>query len=590
MDIFHGNCLDHMLFMEDNSVDAIVTDPPYGLSFMGKKWDYDVPGVDIWAECLRVLKPGGHLLAFAGTRTQHRMAVRIEDAGFEIRDMIAWVYGSGFPKSLDVSKALDKAAGAEREVVGIDHRYVGMGDRAKRALGTIAPGKSQGFVGDPSQITAPTTDAARQWQGWGTALKPALETVTLASKPYTDEQVRDIIQSNLFRLEARLWLLSSANAAGKSSTSNQSEYGAACAIAQWNADEITSTRADLCGQMGTSLFALATTTSLNIVSSWRRTLDESWSDGSTSTIETKSSTTIDWRTLKFSVSQITPASIIKACSLPGGFSANASTAESHFNASLLLLQSILTLSVTEPVISLVQHEHQGAGVTPNLDPVVLARKPLIGTVAGNVLTHGTGALNIDGCRVGDEPTTRIQGVAEIGFHGGNYAPGLQTGSEMGRWPANLIHDGSDEVLAAFPHASGAVAPVRGSEASAKTANAFGEYSGRAPSDQRDGGGSAARFFYCAKASKKDRNEGLHADLEARNGNHHPTVKPTDLMAYLCRLVTPPGGLVYDPFMGSGSTGKAAVREGLRFAGSEMQAEYIAIARARIAAAMTGGAA
>ena len=225
-----------MLFMEDNSVDAIVTDPPYGLSFMGKKWDYDVPGVDIWTECLRVLKPGGHLLAFAGTRTQHRMAVRIEDAGFEIRDMIAWVYGSGFPKSLDVSKALDKAAGAEREVVGIDHRYVGMGDRAKRALGTIAPGKSQGFVGDPSQITAPTTDAARQWQGWGTALKPALEMVTVA------------------------------------------------------------------------------------------------------------------------------------------------------------------------------------------------RKPLIGTVAANVLAHGTGALNIDGCRVGGESTTRIQGVAEIGFPGGNYAPGLQTGS------------------------------------------------------------------------------------------------------------------------------------------------------------------
>lgn len=556
-----GNCLDHLEFMPDNSVDSIVTDPPYGLSFMGKKWDYDVPGVDIWAECLRVLKPGGHLLAFAGTRTQHRMAVRIEDAGFEIRDMIAWVYGSGFPKSLDVSKAIDKAAGAEREVVceNPNHRAVS---------GVGYEGVYQGGNTGAAVITAPATEAARQWQGWGTALKPALETVTFASKPYTDEQVRDIIQSNLFRLEARLWLLSSANAAGKNSTSNQSEYGAACAIAQWNADEITSTRADLCGQMGTSLFALATTTSLNIVSSWRRTLDESWSDGSTSTIETKSSTTIDWRTLKFSVSQITPASIIKACSLPGGFSANASTAESHFNASLLLLQSILTLSVTEPVISLAQHEHQGAGVTPNLDPVVLARKPLIGTVAGNVLTHGTGALNIDGCRVGDEPTTRIQGVAEIGFHGGTYAPGLQTGSEMGRWPANLIHDGSDEVLAAFPHASGAVAP----------------------SDQRDGGGSAARFFYCAKASRKDRNEGLHADLEARNGNHHPTVKPTDLMAYLCRLVTPPGGLVYDPFMGSGSTGKAAVREGLRFAGSEMQAEYITIARARIAAAMTGGAA
>lgn len=393
--LHQGDCLVTLRGMADNSVDSIVTDPPYGLSFMGKKWDYDVPSVEIWAECLRVLKPGGHLLAFAGTRTQHRMAVRIEDAGFEIRDMIAWVYGSGFPKSLDVSKAIDKAAGAEREVVG----------RHANPAGNKAGGNSLNMsaVGMPdvAYITAPATDAARQWQGWGTALKPALETVTFASKPYTDEQVRDIIQSNLFRLETRLWSLSSANAAGKSSTSNPSEYGAACAIAQWNADEITSTRADLCDQMGTSLFELATTTSLNIVSSWRHTLTESWSDGNTYTTKTKSSMTIDWRTLKFSVSQITPASIIRACSLPGGFSANASTAESHFNASLSLLQSIRTLSATEPVISLAQHEHQGAGVTPNLDPVVLARKPLGKgmTVAANVLAHGTGALNIDGCRV-----------------------------------------------------------------------------------------------------------------------------------------------------------------------------------------------
>ena len=373
--IEHGDCLQVLRGMDANSIDSIVTDPPYGLSFMGRTWDYDVPSVDIWAECLRVLKPGGHLLAFAGTRTQHRMAVRIEDAGFEIRDMIAWVYGSGFPKSHNVGKSIDREAGAQREVVG--KAAAGSAPLKRGHVNTSGGGLSVGTERRPEyDITAPATDAARQWQGWGTALKPALE------------------------------------------------------------------------------------------------------------------------------------------------------------------------------------------------PVTVARKPLIGTVAGTVLTHGTGALNIDGCRVGDEPTTRIPGVAEIGFHGGNYAPGLQTGSEMGRWPANLIHDGSDEVLAAFPHASGAVAP----------------------SDPRDGGGSAARFFYCAKASRKDRNEGLHADLEARNGNHHPTVKPTDLMAYLCRLVTPPGGLVYDPFMGSGSTGKAAVREGLRFAGSEMQAEYITIARARIAAAMTGGAA
>lgn len=306
-ELYNGDCLEIMRTMPDNSIDSIVTDPPYGLSFMGKKWDYDVPSTEMWAECLRVLKPGGHLLAFAGTRTQHRMAVRIEDAGFEIRDMIAWVYGSGFPKSLDVSKAIDKAAGAERDVIGVRE------DFAKRMSLSKRPGTANvGGYANPQnagQITAAATDAARQWQGWGTALKPALETVTFASKPYTDEQELDIILSNLIRLEARLWLLSSASAAEKNSTSSQSEYGAACAIAQWSADEITSTRAALCDPMGMSLFELATTTSLNIVSSWRRTLAESWSDGSTSTTETKSSTTTDWRTLKFSLSQITPSTI-----------------------------------------------------------------------------------------------------------------------------------------------------------------------------------------------------------------------------------------------------------------------------------------
>ena len=532
-----------MRAMPSNSVDSIVTDPPYGLTankkggsgvgsvnlesphgrarigtgngtggFMGHKWDSDVPSVEIWAECLRVLKPGGHLLAFAGTRTQHRMAVRIEDAGFEIRDMIAWVYGSGFPKSLDVSKAIDKAAGRiGQSVIELKQRLVELaacsgktraeidaecGFRAtnyltlpadgnrpdpwvnclpprdkwlvmKRVLGAddsldevfthaerevvgkkkAAPGVAFSSDG-PTQldITAPATDAARQWQGWGTALKPALETVTFASKPYTDEQVRDIIQSNLFRLEARLWLLSSANAAGKSSTSNQSEYGAACAIAQWSAEKITNTQGALCDQMGTSPFELATNTSLSIVSSWRRTLAESLNDGSTSTIATKSSTTIDWRTLRFSLSQITPESIIKACSLPGGFSANATTAESHFNASLLLLQSIRTLSATEPAISQEAENCRGADVKPNLDPCIMARKPLVGTVAANVLAHGTGALNIDGCRVGDFQNTTPSGVdrrnaslAEAGYRPGTYQMGDKTpDTPPGRWPANLI--------------------------------------------------------------------------------------------------------------------------------------------------------
>jgi len=366
-----GDCLQVLRSMSDCSVDSIVTDPPYGLSFMGKKWDYDVPSVEVWAECLRVLKPGGHLLAFAGTRTQHRMAVRIEDAGFEIRDMIAWVYGSGFPKSLDVSKAIDKAAGAERtEVVGKSRRHGG---------GVVGNGSSYEVSPEVPMLYAPATDSARQWQGWGTALKPALE------------------------------------------------------------------------------------------------------------------------------------------------------------------------------------------------PITVARKPLVGTVAENVLAHGTGALNIDGCRVPgayetrDRATDGGSSMFGLGAGGGAFVP------TEGRWPANLIHDGSEEVLAGFPQAKGQQGATTGTEPSSKTANAFGEFSGRAPSEPRGDTGSAARFFYCAKASKSDRGD----------GNTHPTVKPTDLMRYLCRLVTPPGGTVLDPFMGSGSTGKAARQEGFSFVGIERDANYFVLANQRI---------
>ena len=359
--LHQGDCLEVLRTIPDNSIDSVVTDPPYGLSFMGKKWDYDVPAVEVWAECLRVLKPGGHLLAFAGTRTQHRMAVRIEDAGFEIRDMIAWVYGSGFPKSLDVSKAIDKAAGAEREVIG----------RHANPAGNKAGGNSLNMsaVGMPdvAYLTAPATEAARQWQGWGTALKPALETVTVA------------------------------------------------------------------------------------------------------------------------------------------------------------------------------------------------RKPLAGTVAENVLAHGTGAINVDGCRVGDNAGWSYpNGRGGSGWHGreslsGNLAEPMA--ATQGRWPANLIHDGSEEVLAGFPQTAQSPKGVV-----TQGGKAFGsgvDRGGKAFHGHGDSG-SAARFFYCAKASKRDR--GLD--------NNHPTVKPTELMRYLCRLVTPPGGVVLDPFMGSGSTGKAAGLENLSFVGIE----------------------
>jgi site-specific DNA-methyltransferase (adenine-specific) len=414
-----GDCLERLKELPDNSVDSVVTDPPYGLSFMGKKWDYDVPSVEVWAECLRVLKPGGHLLAFAGTRTQHRMAVRIEDAGFEIRDMIAWVYGSGFPKSLDVSKAIDKAAGAEREVT---KRHVQSATRPDEHAGASA------HITMPNSwdITAPATPEAQQWQGWGTALKPALEPITVARKPLGEK-----------------------------------------------------------------------------------------------------------------------------------------------------------------------------------------------TVAANVLEHGTGAINVDGCRVvkpnGDESgwsKTGSKAGENRSMSGANYDREPKPDAS-GRWPANLIHDGSDEVVALFPvTTSGALKPYTERHSSVSSyhmarAKTFAQdaNSGSAArffkcckSDEptmeetcndcimlshcsqgpwRKCAEDAQRFYYCAKASKANRGE----------DNNHPTVKPTALMRYLCRLVTPPSGIVLDPFMGSGSTGKSAVLEGFQFIGIERDKEYFKIARHRIQGAV-----
>lgn len=425
---FHrGEVLAVLRTLPDNSFDSIVTDPPYELGFMGKGWDKSgiANNPEMWAEAMRVLKPGGHLLAFSGSRTYHRMACAIEDGGFEIRDQIMWVYGSGFPKSLNVGKAIDKAAGAERTVVS-------EGKAAKRMIPGADQDKTGSWIKDNGReyvptVTAAATEAAAQWDGWGTALKPA-------------------------------------------------------------------------------------------------------------------------------------------------------------------------------------HE-----------PICVARKPLIGTVAANVLAHGTGALNIDGCRVGTEATTRstLKVMSSRGACGDSYAnqdhryadrsSSYPTGSDAGRWPANFIHDGSDDVVALFPAQAGASAPVLGTEPSSMTKSVFGQINRQASNAFHGDSGSAARFFYCPKASRTDRNEGLVssstpavttdatmrdceiADWSTRNGNHHPTVKPTDLMAYLCRLITPPGGKVLDLFFGSGSTGKACMREGFEFYGIDKDedehghpAGYLDIAVARTA--------
>ena len=368
-EIIHGDCLEVLVTLEDNSIDSIVTETPYELGFMNKKWDSTgiAYNVDLWKECLRVLKPGGHLLAFGGTRTYNRMACAIEDAGFEIRDCIQWIYGSGFPKSHDISKAIDKAAGAERQVVGVAYERNGKNGTNNEKYAQ-APRET-------TYITAPATPEAKQWDGWGTALKPANEPIVLARKPISEK-----------------------------------------------------------------------------------------------------------------------------------------------------------------------------------------------TIAENVMKWGTGGINIDGCRVGTEQITIRGGGAK--YYDG-YKSGVPNNSvnitNQGRFPANVILD---------------------------------EEAGRMLDEQHKG---ASRFFYCAKASKKERNMGLE-DIEpmtvddGRNKpidnpflrgktlrqNTHPTVKPVKLMEYLITLITPPNGIVLDPFLGSGTTAIAALNTGRYFIGIEKEKKYVDIAKKRIA--------
>lgn len=413
--LFCGDCRDVLKNTPDNSVDAACMDPPYALvsigkrfgkdgaapakhgtdglyarasaGFMGQDWDTGetVFAMEFWQQVLRVLKPGAHLFAFSGTRTYHRMACAIEDAGFEIRDQFGWTYGTGFPKSHDVSLAIDKAAGVKRVPIATVAARVGF---------DVEGDGGGGWAAGQVDITEPVTDEAKEWDGWGTAVKPAWE------------------------------------------------------------------------------------------------------------------------------------------------------------------------------------------------PIVLARKPLSEkSVAANVLRWGTGALNIDGCRI---HTADSQGFA---YTSARTAPGAaqnaegerhQDGVEFsgrtkdGRFPANLIHDGSAEVLAAFPDAGGQQAR---SIPGGGQGTVYGDVVRGGGMEPRGDEGSAARFFYSAKADGDD-----------RLGSKHPTVKPVDVMQWLCRLITPPGGLVLDAFAGTGTTGEAAFREGFRAVLIERAPKFQDDIRKRMALALRGSAA
>ena len=316
--VYQGDALNVLADLADEMMDAIVTDPPYELGFMGRAWDGSgiAYNVDLWKHCLRVLKPGGHLLAFGGTRTSHRLTCAIEDAGFEIRDEIAWLYGSGFPKSLDVSKAIDKAAGAEREVIGKHHRHGG---------GSAVSGSMSGPLGTDSvlPLTAPATDDAKRWAGWGTALKPSHEPVICAMKPHTVQQILDTIGSRLGDLE-ELW---QAPVAGPTIPT-----GAAV------------------GSFGPTVtwpFGSAERTSWSTVSSWRNCWADLCSRLSMSTIAITSNATTDLRTLCFLLEQITHASIIGGQMTADGLRSLVMAADNLFAAAALSSRATLALSAIE---------------------------------------------------------------------------------------------------------------------------------------------------------------------------------------------------------------------------------------------------
>ena len=560
--IYQGDCLEILPTLDAESVDSIVTDPPYGLSFMGKDWDHGVPGVPFWKAILRVAKPGAFLLAFGGTRTFHRLAVAIEDAGWEIRDCLMWIYGSGFPKSLDVSKAIDKAAGATRTIFGVDQSKL-RPNRVNRGLVNSAGGS--GFHTDNgATVTSPATDAARQWEGWGTALKPAVEYIICAQKPLTLQGLCGKLAQNIGGAICQLPSL--AKDAENSLMSNQREHEGESSFVLWSAVEKCNTLEDLFDLMDTLPLELEIPSSLNTGLSWLNTLGVALQTERMFTTETAIGLTTDLKTLNSLPSMTTPETIIPVLTKQHGTESSALIVESIFNVVNAKLASILTPSAPGLVTSL----DGSSALRPNWRPIIVARKPINGTVAANVLKYGTGGLNIDGCRVETEDTYHYN--RKGGNNGAVSWKGLNcevpaSSHSQGRWPANLIHDGSEEVVGLFPQTTS------GKTSNKETApSIFGK---RIMMAQEGSSGSAARFFYCAKSSKAD-----------REGSTHPTMKPTSLMRYLCRLVTPPGGIVLDPFMGSGSTGKAAGLEGFEFIGIELNPEYVQIAERRISGTQT----
>ena len=629
-----NDCLVAMKDMADNSVDSIVTDPPYGLSaarnsgnaskggFMGKLWDYDVPSVEIWKEALRVLKPGGHLLAFGGTRTYHRLAVNVEDAGFEIRDQIMWIYGSGFPKSMNISKAIDNAAGAEREVIGIGRSGSPDTHQTSYNMSRGAGTEKRDNFGGEYDITTPATPEAEQWEGWGTALKPAHEPIVVARKPVEKDTIADNV------LEHGTGGLNIDKCRIGDIVQNTADNGRAAASHKATIFE-SGLKKDFEGTITTGRFPAnvifecicdqVINTEIKGDGHWADSKVTGFGDGiGDGTSEYRGVGPKESKTTSSHTNPECPCRILdeqapkvgnmmnatRKTTTSGGTGNSWTTSSKNEGDSNGIFDGLGGASRFFHQVK--QSEREVNELTPEHEPIVVARKPIEGTVADNVLEHGTGGINIDECRIPTDENIELGRNNRKECSSNSYGTGLmgidRTNLNQGRFPANVILD--EEAGKLLDEQSGHLkSGDMDSIAKGGQFNTYGVQQERRTTQIGDEGG-ASRFFYCAKPSRAERDGGLEGfvaqnvsdreDVSKAGANNprnrggierkniHPTVKPVDLMKYLTRLVTPPEGLVLDPFMGSGTTGIAANLEGFSFIGIEMDEEYLEISRARIA--------
>ena len=488
--------------LDAESIDSCVCDPPYELNFMGRAWDRS--GIafqaETWSEVLRVLKPGGHLIAMGGSRTFHRLACAIEDAGFELRDTLAWLYGSGFPKSLDVSKAIDKAAGAEREIL-----------EERPAFGIGGNGCLNGHAeGATYKIdSGPVTDAAKQWFGWGTALKPAMELCVLARKPLSEATVA----ANVLK-----WGTGALNISSTRIMTEDQERDA----------DVYKRLSSLCYVSGIrELSASCARDTLRRIASALR----SYSTGG------------------------------KAPSHNGGASDDSLLDReqyAHLVARLYPNESWCGRSdwlVPDYLFDCPTCRHFGGEHARLLQEAAQGGAPLLADALERTYKEQLEPVYNHDCQCNVRLSSALIALSMLA---GEYCNIYLATPINARWPANVAHDGSDEVVGLFPQSkAGTQTQIRG------TGGIWSGESNTPCGPQYGDEGSAARFFYCAKASASE-----------RAGSKHPTVKPLALMRWLVRLVTPPGGLVLDPFAGSGSTGEAALSEGFRAVLIEHEHEYV----------------